>query len=71
MSGIPMPLSVDVDGIRYHAFDVYYRADDKTGSFYIYALNREHASYLVSDIRKTATLAPGNIIEVSNADKHD
>ena len=65
MSGINMPLTVQVEGREWRLFDVnYIDADGRTMSFYIYAINREHASYQVEEIRKSAVLAPGDIVEI-------
>lgn len=65
MSGINMQLTVQVEGREWRLFDVNYTdADGRTMSFYIYAINREHASYQVEEIRNTAVLAPGDIVEI-------
>lgn len=58
-----VPLQVEVDGRIWKLFDVYFTdSDGRKYSFYIYAINREHASYIVEDIKNTAELAPGDII---------
>lgn len=65
MSGINMQLTVQVEGREWRLFDVNYTdADGRTMSFYIYAINREHASYQVAEIRNTAVLAPGDIVDI-------
>ena len=49
--------SVVVNGVRWDLFSVDYRTvDDQTFSVYIYALNKEHASYIVEELKNTATL---------------
>ncbi|KFB95115.1 hypothetical protein GTGU_04707, partial [Trabulsiella guamensis ATCC 49490] len=41
-----LPLQVEVEGRTWRLFDVYFTDSDKRKySFYIYAINREHASY--------------------------
>ncbi|ELP5887739.1 MAG: hypothetical protein JJO71_14420 [Escherichia coli] len=70
MSGINMPLQVEVEGRTWKLFSVDFMADERKYSFYIYAINREHASYIVDDIKRTAELSPGNIVGiVSSQDK--
>lgn len=51
-----MPLQVEVEGRTWKLFSVDFMADERKYSFYIYAINREHASYIVDDIKHTAEL---------------
>ncbi|RAY25611.1 hypothetical protein [Enterobacter kobei] len=52
-----MPMSVHSEGKDWYPFSVHYSdADGRQFSFTIYAVNREHASYVVQEIRETATL---------------
>ncbi|HHT0948959.1 hypothetical protein [Enterobacter cloacae complex sp. 310G5] len=52
-----MPMSVHREGKDWYPFSVHYSdADGRQFSFTIYAVNREHASYVVQEIRETATL---------------
>ena len=49
--------TVNVDGREWHLFSVNFTdADGRQFSFNIYAISREHASYIVQEIRETATL---------------
>lgn len=49
--------SVNVEGRDWHPFIVNYEdVEGRQFSFHIYAINREHASYIVEEIRATATL---------------
>ncbi|MGY5368778.1 hypothetical protein ACXGQP_15710 [Enterobacter oligotrophicus] len=53
------------DGKVWKIFDVGFTdADGVKFSFYIYALSREHASYVVEEIKKSAILEPGDIIDI-------
>ncbi|HFD1500676.1 TPA: hypothetical protein ACF1LI_004438 [Klebsiella pneumoniae] len=53
----PEQTIVNVDGRDWHLFDVHWSdADGRKYSFYIYAINREHASYVVQEIKDTAQL---------------
>jgi len=55
------------DGKVWKIFDVGFTdADGVKFSFYIYALSREHASYVVEDIKRTALLEPGDIVDIGN-----
>ncbi|MCM7781184.1 hypothetical protein M8T12_08895 [Enterobacter ludwigii] len=52
-----MPSSVHHEGKNWYPFSVNFSdADGRSFSFTIYAVNREHASYIVQEIRETATL---------------
>ncbi|EPL0394423.1 hypothetical protein [Enterobacter ludwigii] len=52
-----MPGSVHHEGKDWYPFSVNFSdADGRSFSFTIYAVNREHASYVVQEIRETATL---------------
>ncbi|ECS8440890.1 hypothetical protein C6783_18015 [Salmonella enterica subsp. enterica serovar Cerro] len=52
-----MSMSVHHEGKDWYPFSVHYSdADGRQFSFTIYAVNREHASYVVQEIRDTATL---------------
>lgn len=63
MKKIEMPLKINVDNRPWELYDVHFNdADGKTFSFYIYAVSREHASYIVDEIRQTARLAPGHLV---------
>ncbi len=67
---INMPLQVEVEGRAWRLFSVEFSEDERRYSFYIYAINREHASYVVESIKQTAELSPGNIVGiVSSQDK--
>lgn len=49
--------SVVVNGMTWDLYSVDYRTmDDQTFSVYIYALSKEHASYLVEELKGTAKL---------------
>lgn len=56
-----------VDGREWKIHSVEYSTKDgKTLSFYIYALSKEHASYLLEDIKNTAYLSDGEIIDIGD-----
>ncbi|WP_447842850.1 hypothetical protein [Enterobacter cloacae] len=49
--------TVNVEGRDWHLFSVNWSdAEGRQFSFHIYAISREHASYIVEEIRNTATL---------------
>lgn len=55
------------DGKEWRLFDVGFRdADGRKFTFYIYALSREHASYMVDDIKRSASLEPGDIVDIGD-----
>lgn len=50
-------LVVNHKGKDWHPFQVNFSdAEGRQFSFHIFAINREHASYIVQEIRETATL---------------
>lgn len=50
-------LVVNHEGKDWHPFQVNFSdAKGRQFSFHIFAINREHASYIVQEIRETATL---------------
>lgn len=60
---LTLNLRTEVDGRTWRLFDVRFETvDGRQYSFYIYALSREHASYIVADIKRTAALAPGELL---------
>lgn len=52
-----MPYSVTVDGRVWNLFDVEYQTADGKFGFYIYAINFEHASHIVEELKQTAKLS--------------
>ncbi|RXW28956.1 hypothetical protein DM877_11155 [Enterobacter cloacae] len=52
-----MPMSVHHEGKDWYPFSVNFSDNEgRQFSFTIYAISREHASYVVQEIRETATL---------------
>ncbi len=62
MDSINMPLQTEVEGRVWRLFPVDFTEDERKYSFYIYAINREHASYIVESIKQTAALSPGDLV---------
>lgn len=59
-----LPRTVDVDGVSWRLTEgIYKDVDGRQYAFYFYALDRHHASYIIEDVRRTATLEDGNTIE--------
>lgn len=44
---------VFVDGLLWKLYGVDFTAEDRTYSTYIYALNAEHAQYMLTDLKET------------------
>lgn len=56
-------MSVIVDGREWKEYDIEWNDDEgRLFSFSIRALSREHASYILQDIKRTARLGFGEII---------
>lgn len=62
MNSIMLGLSTRVDNRTWYLYSVEFKSDDKTYGCYIYALSREHASYIVEDLKATGKLADGELI---------
>lgn len=52
---------VFVEGRRWYLFSVEFTGDDRTYSTYIYALNAEHAQYMLTDLKATGRIT-GSIL---------
>ena len=63
---ITLEQSLAHEGRVWRLFSVNYLIDDTPLSFYIHAISKEHASYLLEAIKETALLADGQIIDVGN-----
>lgn len=60
--------TVQVNGRTWRLYDVEFDSDDSVYSVYLYALNREHASYRVDDLKRTGRLADGEIVDIFKKD---
>lgn len=60
--------TVQVNGRTWHLYDVQFDSDDSVYSVYLYALNREHASYRLDDLKRTGRLADGEIVGIIKKD---
>jgi hypothetical protein len=64
---ITLHQSVEIDGKTWRIFDVNFKDDEgRLYGFYIYAISREHAACVLDDIKRTATLSDGDIIEIGD-----
>lgn len=61
MSNLPLPLTSVVDGREWKLFCVNFKSDDSVHSAYFYAINREHASYRLEDLKQTGELQWGDL----------
>ncbi|EKY1962323.1 hypothetical protein RA241_003713 [Cronobacter sakazakii] len=61
---INFPLTTVVDGKTWRLFDIQFNSDDRVYSVYIYAINREHASYRLQDLKDTGRLGDGEIVDI-------
>ena len=63
---ITLEQSLTHEGRVWRLFSVNYLIDDTPLSFYIHAISKEHASYLLEAIKNNGVLADGEIIDVGN-----
>lgn len=56
MTGIPHPLTTKVNGRTWSLFSAHYKSSDGVFCFYFYAIDFEHASYMLEELKSTATL---------------
>lgn len=54
LHGVPHPLSCEVNGRRWELFGCEYESPDGKFAFYIYALSRDHAEMLLTELKQTA-----------------
>lgn len=47
---------VVVEGRLWRLYEVEFNADDRTYSTYLYALNAEHAQYMLTDLKDTGRI---------------
>ncbi|EKS6729406.1 hypothetical protein OSG44_002821 [Enterobacter mori] len=65
MADITYKPTVEVNGRTWFLHSLTYRdADERKYSVYFYALSKEHASYIVEEIRSTAELDSDTILGV-------
>ncbi|MBS3974819.1 MAG: hypothetical protein KGZ89_08150 [Actinobacteria bacterium] len=62
---INYPLTVEVNGRIWRLYSVDFDSDDSVYSIHLYAINKEHASYRLQDLKDTGRLSEGEIVEIS------
>ena len=60
--GINLPLVVKEGGRTWKLFCVDYESEDSVYSVYIHAINREHASYKLEELKATGRLNPRDLV---------
>lgn len=63
-AAIQLPLEyVDLEGRKWHPYDVHFNSPDGTYSVYLYALSYEHAMLQLDALKETAHIPfPGHVI---------
>lgn len=62
---VPLQLTTTVDGREWQLFCVNFKSDDAVHSAYFYAIDREHASYRLEDLKQTGELQWGNLLSIT------
>lgn len=62
---VPLQLTTTVDGREWKLFCVNFKSDDAVHSAYFYAIDREHASYRLEDLKQTGELQWGNLLSTT------
>lgn len=62
---VPLQLTTTVDGREWKLFCVNFKSDDAVHSAYFYAIDREHASYRLEDLKQTGELQWGNLLSIT------
>lgn len=62
---VPLQLTTTVDGREWKLFCVNFKSDDAVHSAYFYAIDREHASYRLEDLKQTGKLQWGDLLSIT------
>ena len=63
--GITLNPTVVEKGLTWHMFPVDFTTLEGTYSVYIYALDREHAAAVLSELKATAVLRDGDLVSIT------
>ena len=54
-----------VNGLLWQLFPVDFKTEEGTFSVYIYAINREHAAAILLELKETAVLRDGDLVNIT------
>ena len=57
-----------VNGLQWQLYPVDFKTDEGTFSVYLYAINREHATAILLELKDTAVLRDGNLVGITRND---
>ena len=57
-----------VNGLQWQLFPVDFKTEEGTFSVYLYAINREHAAAILLELKETAALRDGDLVDITHND---
>ena len=54
-----------VNGLQWQLFPVDFKTEEGTFSVYLYAINREHAAAILLELKETAVLRDGDLVNIT------
>ena len=57
-----------VNGLQWQLFPVDFKTEEGTFSVYLYAINREHAAAILLELKETAALRDGDLVDITRND---
>lgn len=61
---VPLQLTTTVDGREWKLFCINFHSDDGIHSAYFYAIDREHASYRLEELKQNGKLQDGDLCQI-------
>ena len=57
-----------VNGQQWQLYPVDFKTEEGTFSVYLYAINREHAAAILLELKETAVLREGDLVDITRND---
>ena len=57
-----------VNGLQWQLYPVDFKTEEGTFSVYLYAINREHAAAILLELKETAVLRDGDLVNITRND---
>lgn len=61
---IPLARVAVVHGLQWQLYPVDFKTEEGTFSVYLYAINREHAAEILLELKETAVLRDGELVDI-------
>ena len=57
-----------INGLQWQLYPVDFKTEEGTFSVYLYAINREHAAAILLELKETAVLREGDLVDITRND---